>query len=307
MEIKKVGVCSRSFSKHNLLRETLLKEFSNVKFNDQGLKLEGQSLIDFLQDCDAAIVALEKISEDILSALPALNIISKYGVGTDNIDFEALQRHQVHFYSEVGVNRRSVAELVIAFSIALLRSLPQANRLVRDNGWHQIIGSQLSGKTVGIVGCGNVGKDLVTLLKPFNCKIYVHDIVDYLEFFNEYDVENIPLEELLSRSDVISLHVPYDENTRQILSASKLETIKKGAILINTARGDLVDELKLKQLLMSGHIAGAAFDVFAIEPPEDRELLELDNFFATPHIGGSSNEAIINMGTAAIRGLQKYK
>ena len=156
---------------------------------------------------------------------------------------------------------------------------------------------------MGIVGCGHIGKDLVGLLRAFDCKILVNDVVDYAEFYSVNGVEPVGLDELLSRSDVVTLHVPLDESTRGLLDARRLSLMRSSAVLINTARGGLVDEEVLKERLESGLLAGAAFDVFAEEPPQDQGLLALPNFLVTPHIGGSSHEAILAMGRAAIAGL----
>ncbi len=302
-----IAVASRSFSKHPVLRAELLARYSNVKFNDEGLSLNGESLIEFARGCRKMITALERIDETILSALPELEVISKYGVGTDMLDKQALIRHGIRLGWTGGVNKRSVAELAIAFMISVLRQIPQANLEVRAGNWQNRRGKQLSDSVVGIIGCGHIGKDLTRLLRAFGSTVLAHDIRDYSDFYREYDVEAVDLETLLQRADVVTLHVPLDRSTRNILNAERLAMMKPGAVLINTARGGLVDEGALKQLLKDGHLAGAAFDVFATEPPEDLELLQLPNFLATPHIGGSSEEAVLAMGRAAIRGLDENR
>lgn len=302
-EIDRVAVCSRSFSRNETLRAELLARYCNVTFNDQGLKLEGKALIEFLDGHDKAIVALERIDAGVLDALPGLKVISKYGVGLDGIDLEALESRGVKVGWTGGVNRRSVSELTLSFAIALLRHVPTVHREILGGVWRQHVGHQLSGKSVGIIGCGFVGKDLVRLLRPFGCRILVNDILDYPEFYAEYGIEAVSLEDLLARADVVSLHVPLDDSTRNLLSAARLSHLAPTAVLINTARGGLVDESALKSMLKEGRLMAAAFDVFAVEPPEDRELVELPNFLVTPHIGGSAHEAILAMGRAAIAGL----
>ena len=300
-----VAVTSRSFSRNDILRKELLHQYKNVKFNDDGLRLQGDVLIDFLQGCHKAITALEVIDDDLLRRLPNLKVISKYGVGVDMIDMQALKKYGVKFGWTGGVNKRSVSELVISFSIALLRHVPGAHRGVLSGTWKQYIGRHLSGRTVGIIGCGFVGKDLVKLLQPFGCPILVNDIKNYDDFYKKYNIKTVDKEELLVSSDIVTLHTPLDDSTKNMLSAERLALMKSDAILINVARGGLLDEVVLKQMLISGKLAGAALDVFTIEPPEDKELLELPNFIVTPHIGGSANEAILAMGRAAISGLEK--
>jgi len=303
----KVAVTSRSFSRNDILRKELLHQYKNVKFNDDGLRLQGDVLIDFLQGCHKAITALEVIDDDLLRRLPNLKVISKYGVGLDMIDMQAMKNHNVKLGWTGGVNRRSVSELVISFAIALLRHVPASHREVLSGTWRQHIGGHLSGRTVGIIGCGYVGKDLIKMLQPFDCPILVNDIQMYDDFYKQYNIKVVEKEELLTNSDIVTLHVPLDDSTRNILSAEHLSLMKPDAILINIARGGLLDEDALKQMLMNGKLGGAALDVFAIEPPTDQELLELPNFLVTPHIGGSAYEAILAMGIAAIDGLDNNK
>jgi D-3-phosphoglycerate dehydrogenase len=303
--IDKVAVCSRSFSKHPVLREELLVRYENVTFNDTGYQLEGDDLIAFLRGHGKAITALERIDDYVISRLPELKVIGKYGVGVDMIDKDAMRRHGKRLGWEGGVNRRSAAELALAFMIVMLRDIPAAYREVLAGTWRQRVGGLLSGRTVGIVGCGHIGKDLIRLLQPFQCPILVNDIVHYGDFYAEFGIETVDIEDLLSRADVVTLHVPLDASTKGIMSGQRLALMKPSAILINAARGRLVDEVALKQALREKKLAAAAFDVFAEEPPTDKELLSLPNFLVTPHIGGSAEEAILAMGRAAIRGLDK--
>lgn len=299
----KVAVCSRSFSQNQILRSELLDRYQNVTFNEEGLKLSGDSLVEFLRGHDKAIIGLEEIDGPVLSCLPELRVISKYGVGLDKIDMGAMRIHGKYLGWTGGVNRRSVSELVISFAIAMLRHVPAAHREVLSGRWRQHVGNYLTGRTVGIIGCGYVGKDLVPLLQAFDCKILANDILDFPDFYAAHNVEPVSLEDLLAQSDIVTLHVPFDDSTRGLLDAGRLAMMKPTAILINVARGELVDELALKKMLQSQQLAAAAFDVFAVEPPQDKGLLGLSNFLATPHIGGSAHEAILAMGRAAIDGL----
>jgi len=301
----KVAVCSRSFSKHPLLRAELLSRYSHVTFNETGCQLAGDDLIKFLKGHNKAITALEMIDNHTLSSLPELAVIGKYGVGLDMIDLDAMRFHGKRLGWTGGVNKRSVSELTIAFAIMLLRRVIEGNREILDGGWRQLTGGLLSGRVIGIIGCGHVGKDLVKMLVPFGCKILAHDILEYPDFYSKYSVESVSKRELLSRSDVVTLHVPFDVTTKDMINSECLGLMKSRAILINVARGGLVDELALKKALIENNIGGAAFDVFTQEPPQDDELLALTNFISTPHIGGSSEEAIVAMGLAAIEGLEK--
>lgn len=278
--------------------------YEHITFNDLGRQLEDEELIQFLAGHDMAIIGLEKIDNELLARLPELKVISKYGVGLDGVDLQAMRHHNIRLGWRAGVNCRSVAELALAFSIMMIRNIVLANKSILDGKWQQIIGGQLSGKTIGIVGCGYVGKEFIRLLKPFECKILVNDLIEYPEFSSEFNTRLVGLNELMTRSDIVSLHVPLDQSTKNLINAELLALMRPTSILINLARGGLVDELALKEMLMNGKLAAAAFDVYSQEPPRDIELLKLPNFFGTPHIGGSSVEAILAMGLAAIDGLE---
>jgi phosphoglycerate dehydrogenase-like enzyme len=300
-------VASRSFSKHSLLRKEVLNLYPDAKFNDEGLSLQGDSLVKFLSGYEKAITALETIDDSILSKLPELRVIGKYGVGLDMIDLDAMNKYDVQLGWTGGVNKRSVSELVISSAIALLHRSVFANSEVRKGKWNQVKGRQLSECTFGIVGCGHIGKDIIRLLQPFNCKILAHDILEFNDFYLQYNVTSVSLDELLEASDVVTLHLPLDNSTKNILNKERLSIMKDTAVLINLARGGLIDEAELKNIILTNKIAGVAMDVFAVEPPTDSDFSTMDNVLITPHIGGSTEEAIFAMGMAALEGLENSK
>lgn len=300
-----VAVCSRSFSRHPVLRRELLERYLETTFNDEGVSLSGDALVEFLQGKRKAITALETVDDALLSRLPELEVISKVGVGIDMIDLDALARHGVRLGWATGTNRRSVSELVVALVLALSRHLLPANTALRDGGWSQPKGSLLSGRTVGIVGFGNVGRDLAELVATFGCPVLVHDVAELTELTGH--ITQVGLDELLERADVVSLHVTLNNETRNLIDAERLSRMKPTALLINTSRGGLVDEEALFHALRDGRLGGAGFDVFADEPPVGSPLLSLPNFVGTPHIGGSTEEAILAMGRAAIEGLDSAR
>jgi D-3-phosphoglycerate dehydrogenase len=303
--VDRVVVCSRSFSRHPVLRQELLARYASVTFNETGRQLEGDELVAFMRGHSKAITALERIDDQVLSQLPELLVIGKYGVGIDMIDLAAMRRHGKRLGWTGGVNRRSVSELVIAYAVTMLRHVLAANREVIAGTWRQHLGGLLSGRTVGIIGCGHIGKDLVQLLQPWGCRLLAHDILSFPDFYSRHCVTPVGLVDLLKQSDVVTLHVPLDDSTRNMLTADRIALMKPTAILINAARGNLVDEVALKSALKTGRLAAAAFDVFAVEPPQDNELLQFPNFLVSPHIGGSAEEAILAMGRAAIEGLDR--
>jgi D-3-phosphoglycerate dehydrogenase len=300
----RVAVAARSFLNNAALRAELQARYVQVTFGDATRPLEGDALVALLRGHDCAIIGLERVDDSILEQLPELRVISKYGVGLDGIDIDAVRRRGVRLGWSGGVNRRSVAELTLAFAIALLHRLPECDVAMRQGKWHKLVGRQLTGKTVGIIGCGYVGQELVRLLAPFECRVLAHDIRDYPEFYATHHVTPMGLHELLVSSDVVSLHVPLDASTLGLIGAAQIALMPRGAFLINTARGGLVDEAALAAALESGRLAGAACDVFQMEPAVNARLAALPTFLGTPHIGGSAYEAQLAMGRAAIDGLE---
>jgi len=297
-----IAVSSRSFSRHDYLRSELLKIYPNIRFNDQGAKLEGPELLNFLENAEKAIIGLERIDAELLSQLPKLKVISKVGVGLDKIDQAALALYGVALANTPEVNKRSVAELVLGLSLNSLRYLAQSNRDILEGRWTQYKGAQLAGCRIGIIGFGAIGKEVAKLFSTLDCECFYYD--PYVSGDQANAKQSLSLIELLSSSDIVTLHIPLNDSTRYLLDAKKLDLMKPEAILINTARGGLVDEKALKARLQSKSIAAAAFDVFEQEPPRDNELLNLPNFFATAHMGGSTEEAIVAMGLKAIEGLE---
>lgn len=299
----RIAVCEPAFGRHPVLRAELLARYPHATFNEDGRILAGHVLIGFLKGHQRAIVGAQAMNDAVFAAVPELTVVSKWGVGIDTLDLGAMARRGVRLGWTPGVNRLSVAELALSFFIALLRQLPAATLEVRGGLWQRRIGRHLSGRTVGIVGCGHIGKEVVRLLAPFGCRILAHDIRDYADFYAAHGVEAVGLEDLLKTADVVSLHVPLDATTRGMIDAGRLALMRPDVILVNTARGGIVDEAALKAALREGRLAAAACDAFAAEPPADADLLALPNFLATPHIGGSAEEAILAMGRAAIAGL----
>jgi phosphoglycerate dehydrogenase-like enzyme len=288
------------------LRDELSDLFPQTLFNDTGRYLTEDELIGFAVEADALLVGRDRITDKVLSALPQLKIIAKYGVGLDNIDSEALQKHQVELGWTAGVNRRSVAELTLSFMLGLCHNVFKGGWALKQGQWTKEGGRLLQGKTVGIVGCGNIGKDVVRLLAPFECRVWVQDILDMSKFCKETGALEKSLAEVLEGADIISIHVPLTEETRHMINTNTLSLMPPTAFLINTSRGDVVDQAALKEALLKESIAGAALDVFSQEPPEDAELLACPRLIGTPHIGGNALEAVEAMARAAFQHLKEY-
>jgi len=290
----------------SILREELSDLFPQTLFNDTGRYLAEDELIRFAGKADALLVGRDRVTDKVLTALPQLKIIAKYGVGLDNIDSAALGKHQVKLGWTAGVNRRSVAELTLSFMLGLCHNVFAGGWALKQGQWAKDGGRLLQGKTVGIVGCGNIGKEVVRLLKPFECSVWIRDILDMSEFCKEAGALEKSFEDVLSGADIISLHVPLTEETRQMIDAAALRQMQPTAFLINTSRGDVVDQAALKDTLLKENIAGAALDVFSQEPPEDAELLACPRLIGTPHIGGNAIEAVEAMARAAFQHLKDY-
>lgn len=299
-----VGVTADHVNRHPAMRQEVLDVYPQAKLHDGARRFGEDDMIAFLKDCDAAIVGFEPVTERVLSALPNLKIISKYGNGCESIDFKALKRHQVRFGYTWGVNKLAVAELAIGFMLAGLRWVMPLNVAMRAGERPKLRnGRFLTGRTVGIHGCGNIGKEVVRLLQPFDCKFLACDIKDYPDFYLKYDVTPVSFDELLAQSEVLTLHLPKTKQTLGLYKREVLSKLRPDCLLINTCRGGIVDEDALLDRLESGALTAACFDVFAVEPAQNDRLLRHPNMLATPHIGASTEETRLILVRAAIRGL----
>jgi phosphoglycerate dehydrogenase-like enzyme len=304
---KVIKVTSPSFSKSEILRNELRNKFPDVEFNEDGVRYTEEELIEYLETADAAIVGLENMSANVLSNLPNLKILSKYGVGLDGVDIDYCLNNNIKLGWTPGVNKRSAAELTLCFMIGLSRNVFNSSYKIKINNiWDKVGGFELSGKTIGIIGVGHVGKDLISLLKVFNCKILVNDVIDQDRFYLENNLEKSEKDRIFRESDVVTLHVPLTNETHHLVNESTLEKMKKTAFLVNVSRGSVVDQDALKSALERNAIAGAALDVFEEEPAVDTDFISLENLACSPHIGGNSKEAILSMGRSAILHLEEF-
>jgi len=302
----KIAVTSRSFSKNEELVSFLKSKFKHVKLNTQGLSLKGKSLIEFLEGMDGAIIGIEPMTHQVISKLPTLKLISKYGVGTNNLDMSAIKQNNIALSISPGSNSQSVAEYALYLILLSLRqnfnNLEEISRRV----WSQKKGRDLYGKKIGILGFGNIGKKLTSILKAFNVEIMVFDQIKIqLNKTQQSYITQVPLNKLLKESDIISIHLPLVEGTNNFLTKKEFALMKKDVVLVNTARGGIVKEGDLYQFLKNNSEAFGAFDVFKKEPIFNSKLFKLPNFFASSHRASLTNEGIFNMGMAAIDGLLK--
>ncbi len=302
-----IGVTTVAFSK-NLTLINKLKDlgFKNVYINEAQKRFTEDELIIFLNKCDIAIIGLDKITNEVLRKVPNLKVISKYGVGLDNIDVEECNKRNVKILHTQGINKRSVSELSLAFILMLLRNVYTTSNNLKNGIWNKNGGTQLSSKTIGIIGVGNIGKDLITLLQPFNCNILVNDIINQDLYYSKNNLLKKSKEEIFKEADIISIHTPLTSDLKYFIDKNTLSLMKPNAIIINTARGGLIKQSDLKWALKNNIIAGAAIDAYEIEPPDDKELIEIPNLITTPHIGGNSAEAVEIMGIVSIDNILNY-
>jgi len=300
----KVAAASPSFCEHPALCEELRRLFPDAKLNATLRPLDGAELIDFLTGYDVAIVGLERMSAEVIGALPDLKIISKLGTGVDMLDAAAMARRGIRLGWRAGANALSIAELVIGFAIIALRGMAALNQALRNGAAPtKRMGRLVTGRVFGLHGCGHIGQEVVRLLKPFGCTVIAHDTADRSVFYARYGVTAVSFDELLRRAEVLSLHIPLSAATSGLYSGAILDRLRPDCVLINTARGGIVDEDALYARLSDGRLFAACSDVFASEPRIDSSLIQLPNFFATPHIGGSAAEARFAMGRIAIDGI----
>jgi len=290
------------------------------KISPHGVELLGQkgwqvsqpaaaSLGAELAEADALVVrSATRVTEELLEHAPKLRVIGRAGVGVDNIDLDAATRRGILVMNTPGGNSASVAEHALALMLAMARSIPQLSAALHAGRWEKSgsAGRELRGKTLGLVGLGRVGVEVARRARALEMRVVAHDPYVAPERAAEWGVELATLADVLRQSDYISLHTSLSPATDKLLNAQTIAQMKKGARLVNTARGELVDEAALAEALRSGHLAGAALDVFTEEPPKNSPLLELANVIATPHVAGSTAEAQEEVGVQIAEQVRDY-
>lgn len=254
-----------------------------------------------------------KITEEVLEKAGRLRMIQRSGVGLDALDLEAMRKKGIPLYVNQGVNAESVAEHALLLMLACLRNLPVINRRTKEGIWEKqeqgVRTTELKGKTVGIVGMGNIARTLVGLLKPFRVQILYYDIMrQSAEFEDGNNMRFAGIDELIESSDIITIHCALTDDTRDLINNDRIRTMKTGVVLINTARGEIVDTDAVAEALKSGKISYAAFDVHESEPiPDDYPLKSIDNVILTPHIAGVTADSFRAMMRDAFRNIDCFE
>ena len=304
MDLKqaRILVTSTSYGKDDTRLISELEAMAGeVIYNPTGKPLSSTQLASLLPGVDGVIAGLDVIDRAALAGADKLKVIARYGVGIDKVDLAAAREKGIVVTNTPGANSVSVAELALGLILALARQIPEAAKSVQQGKWPRLSGISLEGKIIGILGLGAIGKQLALRLSGFNCSLLAYDPYPNLVFIEENHIQLCELDQLIAESDFISLHLPLLPETRGLVNADFLAKMKTGAFLINTSRGEIVDEKALLDALQSGHLRGAGLDAFTMEPPDSNNpLLHLTQVIATPHLGAQTDGATSNMGWMAL-------
>ncbi|MDC0064279.1 D-2-hydroxyacid dehydrogenase [Candidatus Nitrosopelagicus sp.] len=275
-----------------VLNEILEKNGLQITYEPE---ITPEQIQDKIENFEVVIVrSRTKITKDMIDKATKCQIIARVGVGLDNIDQAAAKEKNIRVINAVEGAMNAVAELVIGLMLSLAREIPRADREVRNGNWikKELMGTELRGKYLGIVGLGNIGKRLGRLARALNMNIIGYDVVPIdEEFSKEVGLMKADLGTLLASSDYVSLHVPLLDSTKHLINAEKMSTMKNTSRIINTSRGGVIDEEALYEFLKDGKLGGAALDVFEVEPATSNNLATLPNFISTPHMGAQTKEA----------------
>lgn len=282
----------------------LLRSFSeDIVFNPLERPLTEDELVPLLSGCEGFIAGLDFVTRKVIESTQGLKVISRYGVGVDRVDLAAAKEKGIAVCNTPGANANAVADLTFAMLLCIARKMPLLDRKTKEGQWIRSVGTELYGKTIGILGLGAVGKTVAKRASGFSMKIMAYDPFINLEYARANGIISASLDELIRESDFISLHLPLTDVTRNIISAETMRAMKKGVIIINTARGGLIDEKAAYEHLVSGQLGGLGLDAFEAEPPGSSPLFSLDNVVLTPHTGANTTEAIAAMAEMSARNL----
>ncbi len=262
----------------------------HIELNPYGRRITPEELKTHIADKNALIAGTERIDKDVLDCASELKVIARVGIGLNNIDFDEIKRHNILLTYTPEAVSQAVAELTVAHMLNVMRSIHQIHSALKDGHWRRIIGSEIAGKTIGLIGFGRIGKRVAKMLQGFSCRILANDIAPDQEVASRYGVQFCSKEEIYQKADIISLHIPETPLTRNLIGEAQFAMMRPKSYLINTARGEIVDESALYKALIKGTIAGAAIDVFQTEPYSG-PLCELENVVLTAHSGSCSTEA----------------
>ena len=297
---KQIFVALRTFSEYSNLPLRTLEETSfDIVLNRSGRRLNQSEIVELGRDANGIIAGVEPYDGDVLAKLEKLKCISRCGVGTDNIDLAEAKRKGITVLNTPDAVTQPVAELVIAMIFDLLRLLTFHTNILKKGRWEKRAGWLLSAKKIGIVGLGRIGKRVAEMLKALNADVYGSDLAPDLSWAKSNGIKILSMPEMLKLADIISIHVSISKDNPFILGEKEINTLKKGTIIINTSRGQAIDEKALYEALKAKHLGGAGLDVFSKEPYAG-PLKELDNVILTPHIASLTVESRTEMELQAV-------
>ena len=304
--LRRVFIASVPFGQVDRTPLRLLEEAGvEFAFKPEARRYSEDEIARELDGFGVVIAGLDPLTERVLARVPQLRLISRTGIGLDTVDLDAARARGIAVAYTPEAPAAAVAELTIGLMLALLRSIPRADREIRAGGWPRLVGRRLGDLTVGIVAAGRIGRRVIRHLAAFDANILVTDRHPDRSFGNRYGVRWVDFDELLRESDLVSLHVPLSADTKGMIGAAELARMKSDAMLVNTARGELVDEAALVDALRSGRLGGAALDVFAAEPYSGA-LASLDNVVLTSHLGSMSADCRARMEREAVEDVLRF-
>jgi phosphoglycerate dehydrogenase-like enzyme len=300
----KILVTPRSLTKGgDAALDALTKAGHELVFCSPGAMPQERELMDLVPGCVGWLAGVEKITDTVLAHADCLKVISRNGTGVDSIDLAACARRGISVLRADGANARGVAELTVALMLSLLRSVPWSDARMKAGAWERRQGTELEGKTLGIVGTGKIGKLVAKLALAMDMRVLAYDVFPDPHYAPSANFRYVALEELLSGSDVVTLHCPHTPGAKPLLDAAAIARMRKGAVLVNTARGELVDAEALRAALEGGRLAGYGVDAYEKEPPGPSALLSLERVIATPHVGAFTAESVSRATRAAVDNL----
>lgn len=295
-----VASCAVTFGIFNKVPVERLEDAGcEVRLNPYGRPLTPAEIVEHAKDAGVIILGNDRLDSATIGKLPNLKLVVRHGAGLDNIDFSELGKRDITVANTPGANKEETADLTFALILDLARMVTQSINQLKGGVWNKIPGRTLYGKTIGIIGVGAIGMAVASRAMGFGMDILGNDIVQRDEAAR-FGLLYTSLNELLSASDVVTIHAPLTSATKNLIGARELKRMKPGALLINTARAGVVREAALEKALMSGHLGGYAVDVYAKEPPDPTSYMSLPNVLTTPHIGSSTMEANLRMGDMAV-------
>lgn len=301
-ELKKVLITPRSFK----MPVNIDNEGYHFVYNTEGRILRKEEMLELVQDVDAVIVGVDPFDKEVLEAATRLKIIAKYGVGTDNIDLKYAEELGIKVTTTVGANTQAVADYAMSLMMTAARNVVMIDSQCRAGSWNKKTGVDVFGSTLGLIGMGQIGKAVAKRAAGFDMKLLAYDMVEDTAFAEQFNLQYVSLETIFEKSDFISLHLPLTDATRHIIGRDAFLKMKKRAVIINTARGGLVDEDALIWALQNGEIWAAGIDVFEEEPPSDDRWGSLDNVILSSHSAASSFGAVNNMSRMSIQSVLEF-